>query len=121
MRKKTVRRFLPPQHGAWAMLLVPWLAGVLIVGFTWLHLPLLLAWLTGYLASYYALLACKTRRPARVRAQLWVYVPPTVVLGGLVILARPAVLWYAVAYVPLLAVNVAYALRRDDRALLNDL
>ncbi len=121
MRSASVRRFLPPQHGAWAMLLLPWLVGTIVAGFRWLHVPLLLAWLTGYLTSYYGLLAVKTRRPGKVRAQLWVYGVPTVVLAVLVIALRPAVLWYAPAYGVLLAVNVAYAARRDDRALLNDL
>ena len=120
-RKRRVRRFVPPQHGAWAMLLVPWLAGTLIAGFRWLHLPLLLAWLTGYLASYYALLAVKTRRLDRVRTQLLVYGLPTVLLGALVLALRPALLWYAPAYALLLAVNARYAFRRNDRALLNDL
>ncbi len=112
---------MPPQHGAWAMLLLPWLVGVLGAGFRWLHIPLLVAWLTGYLASYYALLAVKTRRLSRFTAQLWVYVPPTVLLGALVVALRPSVLWYAPAYGALLAVNVAYAARRDDRALINNL
>lgn len=120
MRKATVRRFIPPQHGAWAMLLLPWLAGVLVVGFVWVHVPLLVAWLTGYLASYYALLAVKTRRPARARVQLWVYLTPTVLAGGLVLALRPEVLWYAPAYALLLAVNAGYAAQRDDRALLNN-
>jgi hypothetical protein len=103
------------------MLLLPWLTGTILAGFRWLDVPLLLAWLTGYLTSYYALLAVKTRRPGRVRAQLWVYATPTALFGGLVLALRPAVLWYAPAYALLLAVNVAYAARRDDRALLNDL
>ena len=120
-RRRAVRRFLPPQHGAWAMLLVPWLAGVLAAGFRWPHLPLLLAWLGGYLLSYYLLLAVKTRRPGRVRTQLAVYAAPTVLLGGLVVAAVPRLLWYAPCYALLLAVNVGYAARRDERALLNDL
>lgn len=119
-RGRALRRFLPPQHGAWAMLLAPWLAGTILAGFSWLHVPLLLAWLSGYLVSYYAMLAIKTRRPGRVRAQLWVYGMPTVLFGSVVVALRPAVLWYAPAYVLLLAVNVSYAARRDDRAVLND-
>lgn len=119
--RRTLRRYLPPQHGAWAMLLLPWLAGVLIAGFRWPQVPLLVAWLTGYLFSYYLLLAVKTRRPGRVRAQLWLYGPPTVLLGALVVILRPQVLWYAPAYALLLAVNLGYAARRDERALLNDL
>ncbi|GAB1692192.1 YwiC-like family protein [Krasilnikovia sp. M28-CT-15] len=120
-RRRSVRQFVPPQHGAWAMLLVPYLVGVLVAGFHWPHLPLLGAWLAGYLLSYYALQAVKTRRPGRFRAQLLLYAPVTALLGGLVVLARPQVLVYAPAYALLLAVNAAYARRRDERALVNDL
>jgi len=121
MARGSVRRFIPPQHGAWAMLLLPWLAGTLLAGFRWVHVPLLIAWLTGYLASYYGLLAVKTRRPARVRAQLVVYGLPTVLIGAVLLVLMPRLLWYAPAYAVLLAVNVRYAARRDDRALVNDL
>jgi hypothetical protein len=120
-RRSTVRQFVPPQHGAWAMLLVPYVAGVLATGLRWAHLPLLGAWLAGYLLSYYALLTVKTRRPGRVRAQLLLYGSVTAVLGGLVCIAAPRVLTYGPAYAALLAVNAAYAYRRRERALLNDL
>ncbi|MEU0562928.1 YwiC-like family protein [Dactylosporangium sp. NPDC006015] len=114
-------RFVPPQHGAWAMLLLPWLAGVLTAGFRWPHLPLLVAWLAAYLFSYYFLQAVKTRRLARVRAQLLLYGPVAAVPGALVLLVRPQLLWYGPAFAALFAVNVAYARRRDERALVNDL
>jgi hypothetical protein len=103
------------------MLLVPWLAGVLTAGFRWVHLPLLGAWLAGYLASYYVFQAVKTRRLNRFRAQLVAYAVPTVLLGGLVLGLRPSVLWYAPAYALLLAVNAGYAFRHRERALANDL
>ncbi|BFU45056.1 YwiC-like family protein [Krasilnikovia sp. MM14-A1004] len=119
--RRSVRRFVPPQHGAWAMLLVPYLVGVLAAGFGWAHVPLLGAWLAGYLLSYYALQAVKTRRPRRFRAQLLLYAPVTALLGGLVVLAQPRVLGYAPIFALLLAVNAVYAARRDERALVNDL
>jgi hypothetical protein len=103
------------------MLAVPWLTGVLTAGFRWAHLPLLGAWLSGYLLSYFLFQAVKTRRPGRVRAQLYVYGVPTVLLGGLVLALRPQVLWYAPAYALLLAVNARYAAGRNERALVNDL
>jgi hypothetical protein len=120
-RRTPLRRFIPPQHGAWAMLLLPWLTGVLTAGFRWLHLPLLGAWLSGYLFSYYLLQAVKTRRPHRVRGQLLAYATPTVLLGGLLVALRPQLLWYAPAFAILFAVNLGYATRRNERALLNDL
>jgi hypothetical protein len=120
-RRRTLRQYIPPQHGAWAMLLLPWLAGTLTAGFRWAHLPLLGAWLTGYLLSYYALQAVKTRRVRRVRDQLLAYAIPTVLLGGVVLALYPRLLWYAPAYTVLLGVNAFHARRRNDRALLNDL
>lgn len=121
VRRARVRRFLPPQHGAWAMLVVPWLTGVLVSGFRWPHLALLGAWLSGYLLSYYVMQAVKTRRVPRFRDQLVAYGVPTVLLGGLTLVARPGLSWFAVVYVPLLVVNAVHAWRRRERAVVNDL
>ena len=112
---------MPPQHGAWAMLIVPYLAGLLVAGWTWVAAPLGIAWLAGYLLSYYVFQAIKTGQPRRWRAQLLVYSAPTVPLVGVVVWARPPVLWYAPAFAALWAVNAWYARRRQERALLNDL
>ena len=103
------------------MLVVPWLAGVVVTGFRWPHLPLLGAWVAGYLLSYYVLQAVKTRRPRRFRDQLLAYGVPTVLLGGLVLVLRPQLLWFSLVYLPLLLVNAAYAWRRRERAVVNDL
>lgn len=120
-RNRRRRQFIPPQHGAWAMLVLPYLAGVAVAGFAWPDLPLLGAWIAGYLLSYYALQAVKTRRPARFRDQLLLYGVITAPLAALVVLARPEVLWYAAPYAVLLGVNTWYAWRRQERALLNDI
>ncbi len=120
-RRPAVRRYLPPQHGAWAMLLLPYLVGVVLVGPRWPHLPLLGAWLGGYLLSYYVFQAVKSRRPDRFVPQLRAYALVTVPLALLVVVVSPAVLRYAPAYAVLLAVNAGYAWRRRERALLNDL
>jgi hypothetical protein len=119
-RRSRRHRFLPPQHGAWAMLVVPYLLGVLSAGWSWLQLPLLVAWLSGYLLSYYLFLAMKTRRPARVRPQLLVYSAITVPTAVVVLLGRPELLAYAPVYAVLFGVNAWYAWRRSDRALVND-
>jgi hypothetical protein len=117
-RRRTVRQFVPPQHGAWAMLLLPYLAGLLAAGFRWPDLPLLGAWLSGYLLSYFALLTVKTRR---LREPVLWYAPATVILTAVVVVARPRVLIFAPVFAALLAVNAWHAVRRRDRALVNDL
>jgi hypothetical protein len=103
------------------MLVVPFLVGVLLAGPAWVHLPLLVAWLGGYLLSYYVLLAVKTRRLSRVWPQVRFYAVVTVLPAALVLAVRPALLWFAPAFAALLGVNAWYAWRRDDRALVNDL
>jgi len=120
-RRRTVRQFVPPQHGAWAMLLLPYLIGVILAGFRWPDLPLLGAWIAGYLLSYFALQAIKTRRPQRFRPQLTWYASITAGLALPVLLACPRLLLFAPAYAALLAVNGWYAHRRRERALVNDL
>jgi hypothetical protein len=77
------------------MLLLPYLAALIVAGWSWLHLPLLVAWLAGYLASFFALQAVKTGRVDRVRTQLFVYAGVALPLAAVVIVLRPAVLWYA--------------------------
>jgi hypothetical protein len=120
-RRHRKNQWVPPQHGAWAMLLVPYLAGLITTGVSWVQLPLLLAWLGGYPLSYFALLAVKTRRPARVRAQLLVYGGVTAASGLTVLVARPRLLFFAPVFAAVLAVNGFFARARHDRALANGL
>jgi hypothetical protein len=114
------RRFLPPQHGAWAMLAVPYLAGLIVAGYRWPDLPLLGAWIAGYLLSYYVFQAVKSRRVRKYRDQLLLYPAVAVPLTALVLATHPRVLLYAPAYAVLFAANVWYAGQRRERALLND-
>lgn len=105
------------------MLLVPFVAGMLPSWggkAVWLHVPLLVAWLSGYLCSYFALLAVKTGRLERVRQQVLVYGGVCVVTGLPVVLLRPRLWSLAPAFAVLVAVNAWYAWRRQERALLND-
>ncbi|MBQ0984942.1 YwiC-like family protein [Streptomyces sp. F63] len=112
---------MPPQHGAWAMLLLPYLAGLLTAGYAWPDLPLLVAWIAGYLLSYFALLAVKTRRPARYRDQLLAYGLTALAAGAVVLAARPQLVFYAPVFALALGVNGFFASRHDDRALVNGL
>ncbi|UXY28505.1 YwiC-like family protein [Streptomyces sp. HUAS TT20] len=120
-RRRRRGRWMPPQHGAWAMLLVPYLAGLIAVGFSWVQIPLLLGWVGGYLLSYFGLLAIKTRRLSRVRTQLLVYGSITLTAGVTVLLARPQILLFAPVFAAVLAVNGLFAKARRDRALGNGL
>ena len=114
------RAFLPPQHGDWAMLAGPYVAGLLTGGYRWPDLPLAGAGIAGYLLSYYLFQAVKSRRPGRYRQQIMLYAALAAPLAAVVVVSCPAVLWYAPAYFALSAANAWYAWRRRERALLND-
>ncbi|MGC9668132.1 YwiC-like family protein [Planosporangium sp. 12N6] len=114
------RRFISPQHGAWAMLAVPYLAGLIAAGYRWPDVPLLVAWVAGYLLSYYVFQAVKSRRVSRYRDQLVLYAAVAAPLAAVVVIARPRVLLYAPVYAALFAVNAWYAARRRERAFVND-
>jgi len=102
------------------MLAVPYLAGLLAVGYQWPDLPLLGAWIAGYLLSYYLFQAVKSRRRGRYRQQVLLYSAVAAPLAAVVVVSRPAVLWYAPAYATLFAINAWYAWQRRERALPND-
>jgi hypothetical protein len=119
-RGRLRRRYLPPQHGAWAMLAVPYAVGLIAAGFRWPDLPLLGAWVAGYPLSYFALQTIKARRLGRYRAQLGFYAAIAAPLAVLAVIGAPALLRYVPVYIGLLAINCWYAYRRRERALLND-
>ena len=102
------------------MLTVPFLVGVAESGPTWVHLVLLVAWLSGYLLSYYAFLALKTRRPAKVRPQMVLYASIAAPAAVLALVARPPLLIFAPAFAALVAVNALYAWYRNERSMVND-
>lgn len=112
------RAWIPPQHGVWAMLLLPYLAG-LQFGLSWLHVPLLVTWLSGWLASYYALLAVKTLRPRRYWRQVLAYGTVSAVAAVPLLVLRPALLWFAPAFAVLLAANAVAARVGQERASVN--
>jgi hypothetical protein len=111
---------MPNQHGAWAMLIVPFAVGALDEGLRWRHLPLLFAWLVGYFAFFAAGLWLRSRGKRRYWPPVRTYGILTVVLALVVIRVEPDVLHWAVLFLPLLAFSLRCSWRRADRSLLND-
>ena len=114
-RRRSLRAWVPPQHGVWAMLLLPYLAG-LQYGQSWLQAPLLVMWLSGWLFTHHALLGVKTMRFARYRRQIAVYALVSAVAAVPVFVLRPALFAFAPAFAVLFAVNVVAARMGQDRA-----
>ncbi|MFD7541632.1 YwiC-like family protein [Streptomyces sp. NPDC059819] len=119
-------RWLPNQHGAWAMLAVPFLAGTFLGHPRWVHLPLLAAWLLGYLAVYHAQQWLRLTRISRNPKAPRRHVRPALVFGsagaavGLALaVSHPWLLLAAACAAPFVAVNSLYAYANRERSLLN--
>jgi hypothetical protein len=102
------------------MLLLPFAVGVSESGPSWAQVPLLVAWLAGYAASYFALLALKTRRPGRVLPQLTVFGSVAVPAAALSLWLTPSLLAFAPLIAVLLGINAWYAWHKDERWIVND-
>lgn len=106
------------------MLSVPLLVGVLRSGPSLSHLLLGLFWFVGYFAFFAAAQWLRARRSVRRRGAL---VPPlltytsvSAVLGLMLAWARPDLLPWIIAFLPLAATSLAHSWWHRDRALLND-
>ncbi|MET9605682.1 YwiC-like family protein [Streptomyces sp. NPDC006512] len=120
-------RWIPDQHGAWAMLAVPFLAGTFLAPRPGgQHGLLLAAWLLAYAAVFHAQQWLRLR--ARGLRSASRHGRPALVLGaaaaaaGLPLVAlHPRLLLAGAAAAPFVAVNTRYALRGRERALVNGL
>ena len=118
--------WVPNQHGAWAMVTIPWFLG------TWQRfrdgegaayaLVLGLFWLVGYVAFHATSQWLKSRRQDRYRRPMVTYAAAAAALGALTWwLAGPSLIGWAVPFAPLLAVALVLAARRQERALVGGL
>ncbi|MGP7959346.1 YwiC-like family protein [Sanguibacter sp. A247] len=112
--------WVPDQHGAWAMLIVPLALGVVQTGPTWIHLPLSIVWILGYLAFYATGQWLRSHRKARWFPPVRAYVLACIAPGLAVLVLRPDLLIWAAVFAPLLAVSLVLHHQRKDRTLLND-
>jgi len=112
--------YLPNQHGAWAMLIVPFLFGVFASRPVPLHALLFAAWLCAYLFAFAML---QWMRTGKTR----IYRTPVLIYGGLAgfgaatLILEPSLAELSPLFVPMLLVNMHYARRNRERALINDL
>jgi hypothetical protein len=113
--------WLPRQHGAWAMLLLPVLLGVAASRPDAWQVVLGGAALTAYLASASLQAWSRGRRPPAYRAPILVYGGAFAVLGLALVVAFPLLLLVLVVAVPAAAIVLAGAKPGTRRDLANSL
>ncbi|MBG9792092.1 hypothetical protein ABD76_06080 [Paenibacillus dendritiformis] len=119
-RSKLLRAYIPNQHGAWAMLIIPFAAGMFASKPQAIHAWLGIAWLAAYCGSFAGLQWIKTGRASVYRGPVIVYGGACALAGTAVLVMRPDIWWMGAVMLPLLVLNAAFAKRNRERHLLND-
>lgn len=120
-RKRRSPGWIPDQHGAWAMITIPALSGVVLAGFAPVHLPLLLLWWVGYFAFQAMALWLKSRRKARYFPPVRTYTLAAAPFGIATVAMEPGLALWVPVFAPLVAVAVWAAWTRNERSMVNDL
>lgn len=122
-RKRGSNGWMPNQHGAWAMLVVPWLLGFTAVvrtgGPVASSLLLLAAWMVGYFAFFAISQWLRSRLKKRFFPAVRAYAVAAGVLGVGLLLLRPEWLSWGIVFAPLVAASLWLSWRRRDRSLLS--
>jgi hypothetical protein len=116
-----MKLFLPKQHGAWAMLIIPFWLGVIEGGFMWKHIPFFIGWLLLYLATYPMLLLFKRKKLQYYTKWTLVYMIPALILLLIPLLERPSIIYFGLLMIPFFMINAYFTSKNQDRAFMNDI
>ncbi|PLS02944.1 YwiC-like family protein [Neobacillus cucumis] len=115
-----MKLFIPKQHGAWAMLIIPFWLGVINGGFVWQDIPFFIGWIFLYLATYPMLLLFKRKRIQFYTKWTIIYIVPALVLMLFPLLKRPSIVLFGLMMLPFFVINAYYTSKNKDRDFLND-
>jgi hypothetical protein len=110
---------IPKQHGAWAMLTIPFFLGAYAGGFTWFHIPLFIGWLALYLATYPLLTAIKLKRK-KYLTWFYRYSSVAVLMLSIPIYYHMKLIYFGMAMIPFFIINIYYARKKKERDFVND-
>lgn len=110
--------WVPDQHGAWFMVTVPAITGVILAP-SWTAIPLLLTWWLGYFTFFASSVWIRSRFRERNRPPVVVYGALAVVAGVTTLIFDWRLLMWVPAFAPLVAIAVFEAWKRRPRSLLS--
>lgn len=112
---------IPKQHGAWSMLILPFLLGGIVGGWTLVHIPFAIAWLFVYMGTFFLFQYIKQRKksPELLRT-VATYLTIAIVAAIPVFLAEWRLVWFVLAMIPFGLVNAYFAKIKDERNVWND-
>jgi hypothetical protein len=116
-----MKLFMPKQHGAWAMLIIPFWLGAAASEMIWQHVPFFIGWLLLYLGTYPLLLMFKRKKIPFYRRWAFIYMIPALVFLMVPLYTTPSIVYFGFSMVPFFMLNAYFSAKNKDRALMNDL
>lgn len=116
-----MKLFMPKQHGAWAMLIIPFWLGAAASEIIWQHVPFFIGWLLLYLATYPLLLIFKKKKIPFYRKWALIYMVPAIVFLLIPLFTTPTIAYFGFSMIPFFILNAYFSAKNKDRALMNDL
>lgn len=116
-----MKLFMPKQHGAWAMLIIPFWLGAAACEIVWQHIPFFIGWLLLYLGTYPLLLMFKKKKIPFYRKWALIYIIPSLVFLMVPLFTTPSIVFFGFAMIPFFVLNAYFSAKNKDRALMNDL
>jgi hypothetical protein len=115
-----MKLFLPKQHGAWAMTIIPFWLGAIEGGFMWQHITFFIGWLLLYLATYPMLLLFKKKKIPFYKKWTINYMVPALLFLLFPLFKMPSIIIFGFLMIPFFIINAYYTSQNNDRALMND-
>lgn len=103
------------------MVIAPLLVGALASGLSWVHIPLLAFWLSGYFSFFATSLWLKSRRKPRYWPPVKAYFVSSTVLGLITLAFDWRLIYWAPAFLPALGFGLWAASQRRQRELISGL
>ncbi|WLR53864.1 YwiC-like family protein [Mesobacillus subterraneus] len=116
-----MKLFMPKQHGAWAMLIIPFWLGAAASEIVWQHIPFFIGWLLLYLGTYPLLLMFKKKKIPYYRKWVLIYMIPALAFLMVPLFTTPTIVTFGFSMIPFFMLNAYFSAKNKDRALLNDL
>ncbi|WP_094730704.1 YwiC-like family protein [Bifidobacterium hapali] len=116
-RVTSAHDWIPDQPGAWAMALLPSIAGVIIGGANITTLWLLAAWILCYCVQFTAARWMKSHYARRYAPPVLIYTVLLALVGLPFVIIHPGILRWAPLYIVLAAASFAAAWLRRERSL----
>ncbi|MDQ0255424.1 magnesium-transporting ATPase (P-type) [Evansella vedderi] len=113
--------YIPREHGAWAMLIVPYWIGASISGVQWSHLLFFIGLFALYFAQAPLLTYIRNPKNKDVWPSFFAYIS----IGSIIIipffLTNFSLLWISLSILPLFMINLVFAKLKKERWFINDL